>query len=264
MRGTNMSSVDYKKLKTKADAAALIRHCDETERLKHEHANKEIDKTQTYKNKNLFNLNYKETIEKLKARIDFLDKTTNTNKRKDRVEAFSLCITAAESMTDSTAEKFLEDALEIIMNTYKKENIINAYTHFDEIHEYVDDFKIKKSRAHMHVYVVAADEKNSLNAKWFSSKKMMQRVNKDIDEMCREKYNCSFLTREKAKKKTVEQLKDQTQDIKNLEKFNELLEKNLFEELRKMLKDKKIMKTVLAALEANREEKTRDMNEICR
>ena len=116
----------------------------------------------------------------------------------------------------------------------------------------------------MHVYVVAADEKNQLNGKWFSSKKMMQRVNKDIDEMCREKYNCSFLTREKAKKKTVEQLKSQTKDIQNLEKFNELLQKNLFNELREMLKDKKIMKTVLAALEANKEEKNRDMNEICR
>lgn len=259
-----MSSVDYKKIKNRADAAALIRHCDETERLKHEHANKEIDKTQTYKNKNLFNLNYKETIEKLKSRIDFLDKTTNTNKRKDRVEAFSLCITAVENMTDTTAEKFLEDALEIIINTYKKENVINAYTHFDEIHEYADDFKVKKSRAHMHVYVVAADAKDSLNAKWFSSKKMMQRVNADIDEMCREKYNCCFLTHEKAKKKTVEQLKSQTKDIKNLEKFNELLQKNLFNELREMLKDKKIMKTVLAALEANREEKNRDMNEMCR
>lgn len=259
-----MSSVDYKKIKTKADAAALIRHCDETERLKHEHANKEIDKELTYKNKNLFNLNYKETIEKLKARIDFLDKTTNTNKRKDRVEVFSLCITAAENMTDSTAEKFLEDALEIIMNTYKKENIVNAYTHFDEVHEYVDDFKIKKSRAHMHVYVVAADEKNSLNAKWFSSKKMMKRVNADIDEMCREKYNVRFLTHEKTKKKTVEQLKNQTNDVKNLERFNELLQKNLFNELREMLKDKKIMKTVLAALEANKEEKTRDSDNLIR
>lgn len=251
-----MASVDYKKLKTKADAAALIRHCDETERLKHEHANKEIDKTQTYKNKNLFNLNYKETIEKLKARIDFLDKTTNTNKRKDRVEMFALCIPATENMSDSVAEKFLEDALEIIMNTYGKENIGNAYTHFDEIHEYVDDFKIKKSRAHMHVYIVAADEKNSLNAKWFSSKKMMQRVNKDIDEMCREKYDISFLTHEKAKKKTVEQLKSQTQDIKNLEKFNELLEKNLFNELKKMLKDKTILRTILRAIEENENEKS--------
>ena len=92
----------------------------------------------------------------------------------------------------------------------------------------------------------------------------MQRVNADIDEMCREKYNCCFLTHEKAKKKTVEQLKSQTKDIKNLEKFNELLQKNLFNELREMLKDKKIMKTVLAALEANKEEKSKNMNEICR
>ena len=259
-----MASVDYKKIKNRADAAALIRHCDETERLKHEHANKEIDKELTYKNKNLFNLSYKETIEKLSSRIDFLDKTTNTNKRKDRVEMFSLCVPAVENMTDSTAKKFLEDALEIIENTYGKENIGNAYIHFDEIHEYVDDFKIKKSRAHMHVYVVAADEKNSLNAKWFSSKKIMQRVNKDIDEMCREKYSVRFLTHEKAKKKTVEQLKNQTNDVKNLERFNELLQKNLFNELREMLKDKKIMKTVLAALEANKEEKNRDMNEMCR
>lgn len=258
-----MASVDYKKIKNRADAAALIRHCDETERLKHEHANKEIDKTQTYKNKNLFNLNYKETIEKLHNRIDFLDKTTNTNKRKDRVEMFSLCVPAVENMTDSTAEKFLEDALEIIENTYGKENIGNAYTHFDEIHEYVDDFKIKKSRAHMHVYVVAADEKNSLNAKWFSSKKMMQRVNKDIDEMCREKYSVSFLTHEKAKKKTVEQLKNQTNDIKNLEKFNELLEKNLFNELKKMLKDKQILKTILRAIEENENEKNLQNDERC-
>ena len=258
-----MASVDYKKIKNRADAAALIRHCDKTERLKHEHANKEIDKELTYKNKNLFNLNYKETIEKLKARIDFLDKTTNTNKRKDRVEMFALCIPATENMSDSVAEKFLEDALEIIMNTYGKENIGNAYTHFDEMHEYVDDFKIKKSRAHMHVYVVAADEKNSLNAKWFSSKKMMKRVNADIDEMCREKYNCSFLTHEKAKKKTVEQLKSQTKDIQNLEKFNELLEKNLFNELKKMLKDKQILKIILRAIEENENEKNLQNDERC-
>lgn len=259
-----MASVDYKKIKTKADAAALIRHCDTDERLEHNHSNEEIDKSETENNLNLYSINYLDVLKKIKERIQYLDDTTNTNKRKDRVEMFSLIVPSCENMSIETSKEFLNDALKIIENVYDKKNIMNAYLHVDEIHEYIDDFKIKKSRPHLHIYIIASDHEGKLNGKWFSSKAMMKKVNKEIDDLARNKYNERFMTHEKAKKKTVEQLKSQTQDIKNIEKFNELLQKNLFEELRKMLKNKRIMKTVLAALEANREEKNRDMNGICR
>lgn len=257
-----MASVDYKKLKSSNEAAAMIRHSDETERLKHEHSNEEIDKTKTKKNINIYNLSYKDTMQKLRDRIKKLDETTNTNKRKDRVECFSLVIPATENMTETEAKNFLQDCNELLKKEFGSENLVNSYIHFDEIHEYIDDFKVKKSRPHMHIFVVP-EIGGILNGKKFSSKAEMKRVNKMIDELCRTKYHEAFLTGEKAKKKTVEQLKNQTNDIKNLEKFNELLGKNLFEELKKMLKDKQILKTILRAIEENENEKNLQNDERC-
>ena len=258
-----MSSVNYKKLKGGTEVAAMLRHSDEIERIKHEHSNKEIDKNETEKNINIYNLNYKDSLEKYRKRVETLDKNGNRNKRKDRVTCFGLSIPATNSMDKNTAEKFLMDCYRVIADEYGEKNIVNAYIHMDEIHEYIDEFEIKKSRPHLHIYIVPEHE-DQLNGKWFSSKAMMKMVNKSINELCIEKYHDRFLTGEKVRNKTVEQLKDESNRNEKLEKFNDLLHKHLFDDLKKMLKDKEICKMVLKALQEIQNEKNIEKDEHVR
>ena len=87
-----MASVDFHKCKNASDVAAMMRHNDAVERTKHKHANKDIDITRSNLNTQWLNLDYSQTLKRYEKRIDYLDSTTNTNKRKDRVTCFSLCI----------------------------------------------------------------------------------------------------------------------------------------------------------------------------
>lgn len=87
-----MASVDFHKCKNASDVAAMTRHNDAVERTKHKHANKDIDIRRSNLNTQWLNLDYSQTLKRYEKRIDYLDSTTNTNKRKDRVTCFSLCI----------------------------------------------------------------------------------------------------------------------------------------------------------------------------
>ncbi len=101
---------------------------------------------------------------------------------------------------------------------------MSARPHFDEIHNYVDHGELKESRGHLHFYVIP-EINGKLNGKQFSSKKRMIELNKKIDELARTKYHKKFLTHEKPRKRTVEELKAITNDeTERLIKRNNVLE----------------------------------------
>ncbi len=204
-----MASVDFHKCKNASDVAAMMRHNDAIERMKHKHANKDIDITRSNLNTQWLPLGYKQTLERYESRINNLDSTTNTNKRKDRVTCFSLCIPIPAEIGDS--EKFSNDIKKLIEAEYGTDNIINGYLHRDEVHDYIDHGVWKTSLEHLHILVVPEID-GKICGKKFSGKTSMISLNNKINEICLRKYGCSFLTGEAPQKKTVEQLKKEGEE----------------------------------------------------
>lgn len=201
-----MASINFMKIKDAGSVKAMLRHCDSEERLKHEHSNKDIDKTRTNENINYTRLTYKQSCERYDNRIKFLDGQPGANKRADRVSCFGLTVPSCEGMTQDETKRFFNDVCRKFQNEFGGKNIVSAIAHFDEIHNYVDHGELKESRAHLHFYVIPEID-GKLNGKKFSSKKRMIELNKAIDNIAREKYNKRFLTNEKPRKRTVEELK---------------------------------------------------------
>lgn len=207
-----MASVDFKKIKAvdRYYAFAICRHNDKYLREEKTHSNEDIDKNKTKYNKQKFD--YNTTKRRINEKIKEIEKT-NTNKRKDRVEFFALCVTPPLDMTDvEMQEKFLKDAFALIIPfcnevSNNKNNVINFWLHKDEIHEYYDNGVKRESKMHGHI-LTSCEMNGSLNAKMFSSKERIKEINQKIDVMCREKYNMPFITNNNdVRKKKVEELK---------------------------------------------------------
>ena len=196
------------KCKTPSNAKAMLRHCDRDERLKtKEHSNRELDKSKTKHNAQ-FKYDYQETVERYEKRISDLDATTNTNKRKDRITMFMLETVVPDGLSGAKARDWMDKCLEAVYDMYGSKNVINAYIHRDETHEYIDeDNKKKMSREHIHIAVVPEHE-GVLNGKWFSSRSNMMKLNNSLQKMTQSEFNCDYMTgRNKKRSKTVEELK---------------------------------------------------------
>ena len=218
-----MASVNFEKIKSISEIKAKIRHCDREERLKHEHSNKQINKDLTHNNLNLFkNDSYENACNRFDNRLAYLDSTTNTNKRKDRVNCFGLSIPIPQGLTTEQERQFYSNTYQIISKQYGKDNIVAGYAHYDEIHDYIDvsTGDIETSRPHFHLYVIP-EKDGILNGKWFSSKSNMSKLNKSIDDMCMRDFNIPFMTGSKKKGQSVENLKEASMN-KLLEWWNEL------------------------------------------
>lgn len=201
-----MASINFKKLKTAGDVKAMLRHCESEERLKHEHSNKDINKELTENNVNYTKLTYAQSCERYDKMIKFLDSQPGANLRKDRVSCFGLTVPACKDMSETEAKDFFLDVCRVFQNEFGAKNIVSAIAHFDEIHSYIDKGEVKESRPHLHFYVIP-ELNGKLNGKQFSSKKRMIELNQKIDAIAREKYHKRFMTNEKARKRSVEDLK---------------------------------------------------------
>lgn len=235
-----MASINFKKLKTAGDVKAMLRHCELEERLKHEHSNKDINKELTENNVNYTKLTYAQSCERYDKMIKFLDSQPGANLRKDRVSCFGLTVPACKDMSETEAKDFFLDVCRVFQNEFGAKNIVSAIAHFDEIHSYIDKGEVKESRPHLHFYVIP-ELNGKLNGKQFSSKKRMIELNQKIDAIAREKYHKRFMTNEKVRKRSVEELKsisnnEQEQRIKTrdellheIEDKSKSLEKTLME-----------------------------------
>jgi len=203
-----MASVNFKggKCHGANDAKALMRHSEKEERLKHDHANPDIDKSRTNENTSLYGLSYEEMCNKYDERIRLLDDTTNTNKRSDRVTMFGLVIHTPAGLPEEKADLFFADAEKKVIKQYGEENVIDACRHHDEKHKYLDHGEWKMSRDHDQIFIIP-EHNGSLNGKWFSSAANMKKLNRAIDEMAWKKYHVRFMTGEQARHLTVEELK---------------------------------------------------------
>lgn len=200
-----MSSVNFEKIKQNGKpVSAYIRHNDSSERLKHEHSNKDINKDLTSGNVDWKGIDYNAAQERYKARIAELDKVEGQNKRKDRVVAFALCVPIPKDVSDKKA--FFIDVMELFSKDFGERNIIQGNLHVDEVHNYIENGEVKTSLEHIHCLVIP-EINGKLCGKKFSSRAAMSGLSKEIDNLCKTRYHCNFLTGETPQHKTVEELK---------------------------------------------------------
>ena len=243
-----MASIHYGKIKTAGQVKAWLRHCETEQRKTREHRNGDIDKTKTDENVNFMGLPYSESCEKYDKRIKELDSTTNTNKRKDRVTAFGLIISMPEGLTKEEEKKLMEVSIQLFSEKYGSENLVGAYGHWDEVHDYVRGESFKSSRAHLHLFIVP-EIHGGLRGKEFSSKKAMKTMNREIDRECMQLFGKHFLTGEKPERKSVEDLKkDSAKDAEILWEVNQALRKEQLSQLGRLLESKKARVLVSEAL----------------
>lgn len=202
------------KCKGSVKVKAFFRHDEKVQRLSYEHTNEHIDKSRTHLNTSAYGLSYKEACMKYDKRIAELDTTTNTNMRKDRVTMQSIEIPVPEGLTYASHQSFFDNVKEILCAMFGEVNLIEAFYHYDEEHEYiVPETKEKKmSRNHGH-YNFVPEVDGQLNGKAFSSRANMKKLNGAIDKMCQMEFGVLFMDGSKKKgKKTVEQLKNESKE----------------------------------------------------
>jgi len=201
-----MASVDYRKCKSgTGDAAALLRHCDAEERMRHEHSNPHIDPALTPGNRQ-GPRSYQRTLEALRDRLAELDAQPGANRRKDRVELFLLEVPVPAGHDPGA---FARMVVGEIADMYGARNVLQAYLHVDEVHEYLDHGELKTSLPHLHVPVVPEVD-GKLNGKAFSARARMEELNRRIDRGARALGGPPFLTGKTPRKRSVEELKAQS------------------------------------------------------
>lgn len=206
-----MASVQFYKCKGASVAKSIMRHADADERLKHEHSNKDIDKSKTALNTSLYDLSYAEMCDRYDEAMQRYQSNSKRAIRKDAVTLLDAIVTAPPEMDDALIDSWVSDVVDIINKHYKADVVLDAKIHRDEIHDYVDPdtHKTVTSRVHAHIFVLPEVEQR-LCCKQFTSRQNIMSLNRRIDKMTRNLYSCKFMTGQKAHDRdfqTVEQLK---------------------------------------------------------
>lgn len=193
------------------EAKAMLRHADRDERLVHEHSNEDIDKSKTPLNTDLHGLSYRDMCERYDRAIKGYQQRASKAIRKDAVTLYDAIITVPKDLPADREDDWFRDVEKAINDHYGKMVVMDIKIHRDEIHEYTDPATKQRvmSRTHGHCFMIP-DVDGRLNAKKFSSRANMRSLNREIDELTREKYQVQFLTGEKTVDRgfqTVEQLK---------------------------------------------------------
>lgn len=206
-----MASVQFYKCKGASVAKSIMRHADADERLKHEHSNKDIDKSKTALNTSLYDLSYAEMCDRYDEAMQRYQSNSKRAIRKDAVTLLDAIVTAPPEMDDALIDSWVSDVVDIINKHYKADVVLDVKIHRDEIHDYVDPdtHKTVTSRVHAHIFVLPEVEQR-LCCKQFTSRQNIMSLNRRIDKMTRNLYSCKFMTGQKAHDRdfqTVEQLK---------------------------------------------------------
>lgn len=203
-----MASCNFEKMKSANDVKSKLRHCDSEMRKQDEHQNWHINKNMTSENMQISNRDYKTTCNLYDNKLKELDSKDGANKRKDRVTAVGIEIPCPKDLPNDKESEWLIKANNEICSLYGSENVLQSYFHFDEKHSYINAETKEQctSRSHLHSYLIpCVDEK--LNAKSFTSRSNMIKLNNAIQEMTARDYGIAFMDGTKKKsKKTVEQL----------------------------------------------------------
>ena len=223
-----MASANWEKCKNDK-VKHIIRHCSTDKRLEDEHGNRNINKSLTMNNISFYgSKTYDELCADYDARVNELDATTNTNKRKDRVTAMCIDIPVPESFVDAQGNvdprcvDWLRRADEIVSehltgNGVSPKSHIYSIAHMDEIHRYYDpdEKRYRWSLPHLHRMDVA-EINGGLNAKALETKKAMRELNDAIEEMSQNEFGLQWQTGTKRKSRSaVDELKNKSLKSEN-------------------------------------------------
>lgn len=228
-----MASVDWKKATTQK-ASAMIKHNGKMERIKNGHANIHIDKSKSHLNMYIGASDYRLMYDKVKARIDEVDKLYPP--KKDMGSKRITCILLETPVPEAVenqgkAKEFLLDAHKVIEEFFGKENVGGSVCHFDEQHKYLDSKtgEEKKSLIHMHTLccayaewtdtkkdkktgkIIAKTERKGINGKNCETLARLHALNDKMHKMCVEKYGVDYNTYETPQRKSVERLKNESE-----------------------------------------------------
>lgn len=175
-----------------------------------------IDPAKSHLNKSLTGYTYEQAFTRYKSRIAELDEAPDANnKRKDRVTLQAIEVPVPADLSRDKYNDFMQRVLDIMVTMYGAENLVDANIHWDEEHEYIDSSTSanRTSRVHGHFdFVPAVDGK--LNAKQFSKRSNINKLNQAVEKMCVSEFDCHFHTGQKTKsKKTVQELKDESKAL---------------------------------------------------
>lgn len=263
-----MASVQFYKCKGASVAKSIMRHADVDERLKHEHSNKDIDKSKTALNTSLYDLSYAEMCDRYDEAMQRYQSNSKRAIRKDAVTLLDAIVTAPVGLNDALIDLWVSDVVDIINKHYKADVVLDAKIHRDEIHDYVDPdtHKTVTSRVHAHIFVLPEVEQR-LCCKQFTSRQNIMSLNRRIDKMTRNLYSCKFMTGQKAHDRdfqTVEQLK-RASDNAELELQSRQIKSKLQDTHNKLSTTQKALKNAnkqLAAVSQQLQQQKAELHDI--
>ena len=262
-----MGALNFDKHKSASDVKGLLIHCDKNERQKRSHSNQHIDVTKSNENHQFYDLD--EAFNRYQKRIEELDKTTNTNKRKNRVTCLSVDVKPSHDFPKDEMDDFFNETYQYFINKFGAKNFINAYVHVDEIHEYVDvdDGKTKMSLPEIHMYFVPEVD-GKLNAReLFNGKNKMHQYHNDFEAHIQNTFGCDFHTG-KAKKtgRSTEELKNMSEqlEIEQMTKELDEVKSNVSfykNEVQKLKQQKTDLTNDVKALQSDKQQVIDEINE---
>lgn len=160
-------------------------------------------------------MTYEEMCEKYDRRIEVLDNTSNTNKRKDRVTLQNIEVPVPADLERENYNRWFVRVAEILCDMYGRKNFVDGQIHWDEEHQYVsaETGELVTSRVHGHFSIIP-EVNGVLNCKKLSGRNNMIKLNKAVEDMTQKEFGCSFMTGEKKKShQTVDELKNKSNQL---------------------------------------------------
>lgn len=217
-----MASVNWMKATTQK-AGGLKKHLGQTEREKGNHSNEHIDKELSHQNYAIGCSDYPEALERMKERTKEVDEVLPPQRvRKDRVTCCFLELPCPRVITEQgKSDEFFQKAHEIYTEFFGAENTHGTFVHKDEVHEYTaKDGSIQTSLEHAHTLVSAFVEGKGINGKAFETRAKIKALNTAMDEMCVREFGVHLNTGERADRKSVETLKQESEARQELGELN--------------------------------------------
>lgn len=229
-------------------AKAQFRHNAKDTRKDDKHKNEELDVAITPLNTSVEGLTYAELCQKYDSRIQLLDSTTNSNKRKDRVTMVSVVIPVPHELAEADQDAWFAKVYEVGASMWGDQNMLDLTIHRDEVHEYRDSVaggELRESLVHGHLMFVPEVD-GGLNARVATSKASIIAFNNALNQMSEREFGVKFNDGSKRKgKASVEQLKAFSKNLE-AERASAERERTTADELRRQVI------TLQAALEAQK------------
>ena len=208
---------------TTQKASGLKKHLRQTERENGTHSNEHINRELSHQNYAIGCSDYAEALAQMKSRTKEVDEVLPPKRvRKDRVTCCFLELPCPKEITEQDkSDEFFLKAHQLYEEFFGKENTHGTFVHKDEVHEYTaKDGSTQMSLEHAHTLVSAFVEGKGINGKAFETRAKIKALNTAMDEMCVREFGMHLNTGERAERKSVETLKQESEARQELGELN--------------------------------------------